>query len=420
MTEVAEASIRVLIVDDFAETRENIRKLLQFESDIVVVGAARSGQEAIEIATETKPDIVLMDINMEDMDGITATESILREVPFTQVVILSVQSEQDYMRRAMMAGARDFMVKPPSSEELIATIRRLSVFAHEKREEFDRPTASVAAEAPPGSAPSHRPTGKVLAFYSPKGGVGCTTIPTNIALGLDTEETPTVLVDGNLQFGDVSVFLNLQSKYSIVDLTSRMDEIDPEILEDVLLLHENGLRVLAAPPRPEMADEVNSDQIRTIIQFLRRHFAYVVVDTASTMDDTTLAILDTTDLLIAICTPDIPAIKDARHLFDLLHILEFPTQNVCFVVNKMDRKGGISAEAVGENLKREVEAVIPADERTVTASINKGIPLIVSDRSSPQSRALMQLMGTIKQRLANAEDQKEEEEVKERPRLLGR
>ena len=420
MTEAAEESIRVLIVDDFAETRENIRKLLQFESDIVVVGAARSGQEAIEIATETKPDIVLMDINMEDMDGITATESILREVPFTQVIILSVQSEQDYMRRAMMAGARDFMVKPPSSEELIATIRRLSVFAHEKREEFERPTASVAAEAHPGSAPSHRPTGKVLTFYSPKGGVGCTTIATNIALGLDTEETPTVLVDGNLQFGDVSVFLNLQSKYSINDLTSRMDEMDPEILEDVLLLHENGLRVLAAPPRPEMADEVNADQIRTIIQFLRQHFAYVVVDTASTMDDTTLAILDTTDLLIAICTPDIPSIKDARHLFDLLHILEFPTQNVCFVVNKMDRKGGISAEAVGENLKREVEAVIPVDERTVTASINKGIPLIVSDRSSPQSRALMQLMGTIKQRLADAEDQKEEEEVKERPRLLGR
>ena len=205
MTEVAEASIRVLIVDDFAETRENIRKLLQFESDIVVVGAARSGQEAIEIATETKPDIVLMDINMEDMDGITATESILREVPFTQVIILSVQSEQDYMRRAMMAGARDFMVKPPSSEELIATIRRLSVFAHEKREDFERPTASIADEAPTGSTPSHRPTGKVLTFYSPKGGVGCTTIATNIALGTRYGRNPNGLVDGNLQFGDVSV-----------------------------------------------------------------------------------------------------------------------------------------------------------------------------------------------------------------------
>lgn len=423
MTEVAEERIRVLIVDDFAETRENLRKLLQFESDIVVVGAAGSGQEAIAVASETKPDIVLMDINMEDMDGITATEAILSEVPFTQVIILSVQSEQDYMRRAMMAGARDFMVKPPSSEELIATIRRLSVFAHDKRKEFEKPAAADVAELPPGAAgydSSHRPAGTVLAFYSPKGGVGCTTIATNIALGLDTEETPTVLVDGNLQFGDVSVFLNLQSKYSINDLTARMDDIDPEILEDVLLLHESGLRVLAAPPRPEMADEVNADQIRTIIQFLRRHFAYVVVDTASTMDDTTLAILDTADLLIAICTPDIPAIKDARHLFDLLHILEFPTENVCFVLNKMDRKGGISSEAVGENLKREVEAVIPMDERVVTASINKGIPLILSDRSSPQSRAIMQLMGTIKQRLSEAQEQEQEEEVKERPRMLGR
>ena len=423
MTEVAEERIRVLIVDDFAETRENLRKLLQFESDIVVVGAAGSGHEAIEVASETKPDIVLMDINMEDMDGITATEAILSEVPFTQVIILSVQSEQDYMRRAMMAGARDFMVKPPSSEELIATIRRLSVFAHDKRKEFEKPAAADVAELPPGAAgydSSHRPAGTVLAFYSPKGGVGCTTIATNIALGLDTEETPTVLVDGNLQFGDVSVFLNLQSKYSINDLTARMDDIDPEILEDVLLLHESGLRVLAAPPRPEMADEVSADQIRTIIQFLRRHFAYVVVDTASTMDDTTLAILDTADLLIAICTPDIPAIKDARHLFDLLHILEFPTENVCFVLNKMDRKGGISSEAVGENLKREVEAVIPMDERVVTASINKGIPLILSDRSSPQSRAIMQLMGTIKQRLSEAQEQEQEEEVKERPRMLGR
>lgn len=422
MTDSAEQSIRVLIVDDFAETRENIRKLLQFETDIVVVGAAKSGQEAIEIALESKPDIVIMDINMEDMDGITATESILQEVPYTQVIILSVQSEPDYMQRAMLAGARYFMVKPPSSEELINTIRNLSVRAQEARKEFEKPKASVMPAAPgsPGYAPSHRPEGKVIAFYSPKGGVGCTTLATNMALGLDTEETPTVLIDGSLQFGDISVFLNLQTKYSINDLTARGNEIDPEIVDDVLLRHDSGLRVLAAPPRPEMADEVTSEHIRAIIQFLRRHFAYVVVDTSSTMDDTTLAVLDATNLLIAVCTPDIPAIKDSRHLFDLLHILEFPTQNVCFVLNKMDRKGGISSEAVAENLKHEVEAVIPLDEKVVTASINKGVPLLLSDRSSPQSRAIIELMGTIKERLVQADDEGEEEEAKERPRLFGR
>src|SRR3989304_7892310 len=112
MTDVTDATIRVLVVDDFAETRENIRKLLQFESDIAVVGAARSGEEAIQMAKDTKPDVILMDINMSDMDGITATEAILREVPFTQIVILSVQSEPDYMRRAMLAGGPGFLRTP--------------------------------------------------------------------------------------------------------------------------------------------------------------------------------------------------------------------------------------------------------------------------------------------------------------------
>ena len=154
MSEGGEQSIRVLIVDDFAETRENIRKLLQFESDIVVVGAARSGQEAIEIAVESKPDIAIMDINMADMDGITATEAILREVPFTQVIILSVQSEPDYMQRAMLAGARYFMVKPPSSEELIATIRNLSVMAHQRRKDYEKPRQLIASNVPgePGTS----------------------------------------------------------------------------------------------------------------------------------------------------------------------------------------------------------------------------------------------------------------------------
>jgi YesN/AraC family two-component response regulator len=117
--------IRILIVDDIAETRENIRKLLQFESDMEVVGGARTGGEAIDLARETQPDVVLMDINMPDMDGISATKALLDDVPYAQIVILSVNNEPDYMRRAMLAGARDFIAKPPSPDELISTIRGL-------------------------------------------------------------------------------------------------------------------------------------------------------------------------------------------------------------------------------------------------------------------------------------------------------
>jgi pilus assembly protein CpaE len=420
MTENAEETIRVMIVDDIAETRENIRKLLQFETDIEVVGAARSGEEALQLSSEVEPDVVLMDINMPDMDGIAVTEALLRDVPYAQVVMLSVQSEADYMRRAMLAGARDFIAKPPSGDELIRTIRLVADRAKEQKEKMTRPLPQIAL---PGTGPFHDATGqlegKLLAVYSPKGGVGCSMLATNLAIGLHTDETPAVLVDANLQFGDVAVFLNLQVKNSVVDLAARADELEREYVEDVLMTHESGLKVLAAPPRPEMADEIQADQLRKVLQFLKRQFAYIVVDTGSTMDDVTLAVLDGSDVLMMVATPDIPAIKDSRLLFDLLSVLDYPRERVFFVLNKMDRKTGITADAVAENLKRPVEGQIPAEEKLVSASINRGTPLILGDKGKVPARSLLDLIGTIRERLV-AEPELEDEEEEEKSRLFSR
>jgi pilus assembly protein CpaE len=417
MTERQEDKIRLLIVDDIAETRENIRKLLQFEPDIVVVGSARTGQEAIQQAIETQPDVVLMDIHMPDMDGIKATELLLNEVPYSQIVILSVQSEADYMRKAMLAGARYFLAKPPSGDELISTIRFLSERAKEQRKILTAPAAEVPSQK---SDAASRLMGKLLAVYSPKGGVGCTTLATNMAIGLNSDETPTVLVDGNLQFGDVSVFLNLQVKNSIVDLAERSDELDEDIVGEVLMRHDSGLYVLAAPPRPEMADEVQASQVRLVLSFLRQHFAYVVVDNSSTMDDVTLAVLDLADLLLAIATTDIPSIKDARLLFDLLSVLEFPKEDILFILNKTDRRSGITAEAVSENLKQAVEGEIPLDDRTVATSVNRGEPLLLGDNSRPIAKNLLDLLATVKQRLMTEEKFEESVSEKERSKVFGR
>jgi pilus assembly protein CpaE len=250
-----------------------------------------------------------------------------------------------------------------------------------------------------------RPEGDLLAVYSAKGGVGCTMVATNIAVGLNTDETPTVLVDGALQFGDIAVSLNLQAKNSIVDLSMRSEEMDFEFVDEVLLRHESGLRVLAAPPRPEMADEVQADQVRNVLQFLKRNYAYVVVDTSSTMDDVTLAILDIADLLVTVATPEIPAIKDARLLFDLLGVLEFPKERILFVINKMDRKSGITTTAIADNLNISVEGEIPLDERAVSISVNRGIPLLLGDKGSLSARGILDLLGSIKQRLVEREEE---------------
>src|SRR5450756_1272346 len=155
--------IRVLIVDDISETRDHLAKLLGFEPDIEVVGTASSGAEAIELAARILPDVVLMDINMPDMDGITATERLSAEVPSAAVVMMSVQGEADYLRRSMLAGAREFLVKPFSSDELTASIRQ--VYAREKEK------ASRIAIAPAAHGGGGAKAGQVVAVFSPKGGV---------------------------------------------------------------------------------------------------------------------------------------------------------------------------------------------------------------------------------------------------------
>jgi pilus assembly protein CpaE len=418
MAENAESKIRILIVDDIAETRENIRKLLQFEADFEVVGAARTGDEALAVSVETEPDVVLMDINMPDMDGITATEAIRERVPFAQIVILSVQSDADYMRRAMLAGARDFIPKPPSGDQLVATIRRVSALASKERErQGTRILTPVPSDDHRGSV---RPAGKAVAVYSAKGGVGVTTLATNLAIGLNTSETPTVLVDTSLQFGDASVFLNLQVKNSIADMASRADELDADVEEEVLINHETGLKILAAPQRPEIADDVKPDQIRKVLQYLKRNYAYVVIDTSSNIDDTALAVLDATDLLVLVATPDIPAIKDARLMFDLLSALEFPRNNVFFVLNKMDKRSGITAEAVADNLKHAVDGEVPYDERTITTSINRGVPLLMGDKSRPPAKNILDLLSAVKHRLVTQAQEEPEEARPERAKMFGR
>src|SRR5918994_5760859 len=135
--------IRVLIVDDIPETRDHLTKLLGFESDIEVVGAAASGAQAISLAAASSPDVILMDINMPDMDGITATERLSAQVPDAAVVMMSVQGEADYLRRSMLAGAREFLVKPFSSDELTASIRQ--VYAREAEKASRRAATPVMA-----------------------------------------------------------------------------------------------------------------------------------------------------------------------------------------------------------------------------------------------------------------------------------
>jgi pilus assembly protein CpaE len=409
-----EELIKVLIVDDIAETRENIRKLLQFEADFEIVGAARNGFEGIELAKELEPDVILMDINMPDIDGITATETIRREVPHSQIVILTVQADPNYMRRAMLAGARDFLTKPPSVDEMIGAIRRAGELALEEREK----TKNVYSAKPGnGSMPvGLLKDGKIISVFSPKGGVGKTTLAVNLAVALQREETPVVLVDGNMEFGDVMVFLNKQAKNSIVDLAPRADELDQDVIEEVTMLHpESGIKVLAAPTRPEFAESVNGDQFAQVLDFLRNFFSYVIVDCSSSLTDVTISTIDTSDLIILVTTQEIPAIKDSRLFLDLLQPLKINRERLLFVMNKYDKRIAIKPDKVSENFKQELKIVVPFEEKVVLPAINRGVPFMIGEKSKSITRSFVSLTEEIRKRLSDP-DKKTAVEV---PEVMG-
>lgn len=407
--------IRVLIVDDLSETRENVKKLLQFEPDIEAVAQAGRGEEAIEMAKQHKPDIILMDINMPGLDGISASQTITRLLPAVQIIIMSVQSEADYLRRAMLAGARDFLMKPFTGDELITAIRRV----HESRPAVavasvpSRPMLPTAADG--RKAP--RSEGHTIAVYSPKGGSGCTIVASNLAVALASDGHNTVLIDGSVQFGDISVMLNMKPLTSIVDVIDRIEEMDYDLVSSVVLSHKSGLKVLLAPPRPEMAELVTPAHMEKLLRGLRHIFDFIVVDTSSSLNDLTLSILDAADRVLLVTQQNLPSLTNASRFFDLTDELDYSDQKVQLVVNRASSKLRISVKDIANTLKKPVIMAIPADDLVVNHAINQGQPLVTGQHEKrPIAEALNSLSSRMIEQFQTA-GQDEQDESKTGSRL---
>jgi len=393
--------IRILIVDDIPETRDHLTKLLGFESDMLVVGAASSGREAIELATRLAPDVVLMDINMPEMDGIAATELLSQQVPASAVVMMSVQGEADYLRRSMLAGAREFLVKPFSSDELSASIRQVYSRERDKATRLGAPAAAAAAAAAlaaPSIARGGRPAGRIIAFYSPKGGVGKTTMAVNVAVAAASDlQRKVVLVDGSFQFGDVGVLLNLNPKnMSIGDLLPELEAGgEPESLETFVIHHSSGIRVLLAPPSPETAELITPSAIKRVLEALSLENDLVIVDCSAGINDTTLAVLDIADSILTILTLEITSIKNMRQFLEIAERLGYEDGKVKLVLNRADGNLGIRVSDVEHSIGRKVDHTIVSDGRSVVYALNRGVPFFLSNREAQVSQDVLNVARAV-------------------------
>jgi len=371
--------IRVLIADDNEDTRLNIRRMLSFSQDIIVVGDARDGLEAVQKSKEFQPDIVLMDINMPKMDGLEAAEKITIGVPKCVVIVISVQGEQEYLRKAMMSGARSYLVKPFNSDELINTIQ--SVYQMEAKKKIPPEEIEETDKC------------EVVTVFGTKGGVGKTTIAVNLAVLLAKKKKKVALLDLDLQFGDVTIFLNLYPHRTISELVQE-GALDLELVESNLTEHNSGVKILPAPSRPEYAELVTPAYVEDIIKLLKVEYDYIIIDTPPLFNEINLTALDLSNQILLVLGMDLATIKNVKLSLELLASLNH-REKVKLILNRASDDMGITVSDAEATLNFLVAAQIPSEGRIVVPALNEGIPFTISNPLGKASLAIQKIADLV-------------------------
>jgi len=329
--------------------------------DLSLVATVADLAALVTAVATHRPALALVDLAYTGHDVAVAVRSVLAAAPECCVVVTGTDASPAVISRAVSAGARTFILRPFTGAELVTTLRE----AHSNLAEIRRMQR--------GELPGRNERGAIVAVYSPKGGVGCTTIATNLAVALARRtKKPVAIVDLDLQFGDVGVALDLRGANSIIDLVEHSDAIDATLIDEVFVRHESGIRALVAPDSIAAVESVEPDRVIQTLDRLREHFAYIVCDLWSSLDELTLSVLRSADRIALVTTPELPALKNVRRAIAATTplLLDERTQ---IVLNRHPGKVGVSMTDVERNLGRSVSATIPSEGIGMTDAINQGI-----------------------------------------------
>jgi pilus assembly protein CpaE len=351
------------------ESLKQLRAALSAHEETRLLVAGDDTEQLLPEIARLKPNAAVVTIGSEVEASLRFVERVSAECPRTAVVCAAHDPAPDLILRSLRAGARDFL--------------RLPVIAEEFRTVLERTAEFCAAQT---EAPKKR--GRAVSVFSSKGGCGTSFIATNLAAATGA---PTVLVDLNLQAGDLSLFLGVDPKFSIADLVENRARVDDSLLKSYLAPHSPALSLLSAPREADLADDVEPEHVFEVIELLRERFEYVVIDPQHTFDAITLAALDQSDEIVLVLTLDIPAIRSTQRALQIFDRLGYPRHKVRVVVNRWSKQIELDIKQVEHYLGERVVGYVQSDYNTAVNSINLGRPLVESDPSSKIAGEIRQI-----------------------------
>ena len=324
------------------------------------VFTARNVTDAQRRLIEETVDLAVLDPAFATESGVSDGGQLLQVDPDLPLVLVAASPDMAVLRTALRVGYKDVIDAPvdrPKMEAMLGLIE----------EEADRVVRKEAKTQ----------IGRVVTIMSPKGGAGKTVTAANVGLQLAmwSEPNRVVIMDADLQFGDVSIVMQIDPVYTIVDAARELDELDEELMRSLLTVHPSGLQILAAPLEPSLADEVSTQSVVRSIAMLKRMFDYVVIDTAPFLDEPVLSILERSDDVLLVVDMDLPSVKNAKLALDTLKLIKFPFEKIKLVLNRVNSKARLDIGELERSLELDVQAAISSD-KLVPRAVNEGEPVV--------------------------------------------
>lgn len=371
-----------LVLDQDVQARFEIKQALR-SAGLTLAGEAGLGMEAVTAANELQPDVIFVGVQEPMERPLQTIESLLSLLPDTPVIVFSQSRDIETARKAMLAGARDYLPRPVRPDVL-----RDSVFKALTAEE-NRRLRKI------GQLPSAATSGTIVTVFGAKGGIGKSTVSTNLAVAMAQQHADSVVVvDLDNGFGDITGMLDVKPEKTLFDLVRDIDKVEGDDLPKYLVKHElSGLHVLAAPSVLEWR-QVSADQVRRVVELLAKHFDKVVLDTSGTLNEVSEMTIEIATMVLWVTTSEFASVRDTIEALRALKTLSYSQERIRIVMNGISPDDGVRPSIVQEALQRDVFWQIPYDKK-VRQGTHLGQPIIITAPNSVAAKSLSDLATVI-------------------------